>query len=308
MSDAVIASSGLGRAPSRHRNFPIVRSDFRLMPNCHLNTTTAVTRSSPPIFPSRRFALMKFEPPNLAKCPVFLLRRSIFGGAALLRAAAGIFALLSATSGCSTSGKTESLEHRINDVRQGRSEQLVVDDHDFTDQEMASLAELDGLAELLVERGVVTDAGLQALAGMSRLRHLRLRGARITDQGAAKIAELRGLRFLNLPDADLSDAGLERLTELPELELLRLGSPRITDAGLAAVARMPSLKFLHLIDIPITDAALVHVEAAAQLTSFYVDGAGVTDEGIERLLAKRPQLHLHIDQQHSDRDPNRHEH
>jgi hypothetical protein len=50
------------------------------------------------------------------------------------------------------------------------------------------------------------------------------------------------------------------------------------------------------------------VEAAAKLTSFYIDGARVTDEGLEQLLAKRPQLHVHIDQRHSDRDPNRHEH
>jgi hypothetical protein len=71
---------------------------------------------------------------------------------------------------------------------------------------------------------------------------------------------------------------------------------------------MPSLKFLHLIDIPITDAGLAHLKAATKLTSFYVDGARVTDDGIERLLAARPQLHVHIDQRHSDRDPNRHEH
>ncbi|MFM7071438.1 MAG: hypothetical protein ACKO38_06545, partial [Planctomycetota bacterium] len=91
--------------------------------------------------------MMKFVPPMLVTFLVVLFRRAIFGGAALLCAATGSVALLSATSGCSASGKTEPLEHRINDVRQGRSDQLVVDDHDFTDQKMASLAGLDMLAE-----------------------------------------------------------------------------------------------------------------------------------------------------------------
>ncbi|MFM7843031.1 MAG: hypothetical protein ACKPEY_02215, partial [Planctomycetota bacterium] len=66
--------------------------------------------------------------------------------------------------------------------------------------------------------------------------------------------------------------------------------------------------FLHLIQVPITDAGLEHLQAATQLQSLYLDEAQVTDAGVERLLKHLPRLHLHLDQRHSDRDPNRHSH
>lgn len=42
-----------------------------------------------------------------------------------------------------------------------------------------------------------------------------------------------------------------------------------------------------------------------QLESFYIDDALVTDDGIAQLLEAIPRLHLHINQQHSDRDPSK---
>jgi hypothetical protein len=60
-----------------------------------------------------------------------------------------------------------------------------------------------------------------------------------------------------------------------------------------------------LIGVPITDQGLTHLDSMQQLESLYIDDALVTDEGLERLFRVRPGLHLHINQQHSDRDPNK---
>ena len=116
------------------------------------------------------------------------------------------------------------------------------------------------------------------------------------------------LRILNLPQATFTDAGLAELKMLPKLELLRFGSPNVTDAGLGQVPAFPSLRFLHLIDTPITDAGLRELQGLTALESLYLDGTKVTDGGIERLLQQLPEVHLHIDQQHHDRDPRRNTH
>jgi hypothetical protein len=71
---------------------------------------------------------------------------------------------------------------------------------------------------------------------------------------------------------------------------------------------MPSLSFLHLIGVPVDDQGLPALYAMQQLQSLYLDDTDVTDEGLVKLLGKLPRLHLHIDQNHIDRDPNKHEH
>ncbi len=77
---------------------------------------------------------------------------------------------------------------------------------------------------------------------------------------------------------------------------------------MACLGRFKRLRALHLIDVPITDAGLDQLHGLAQLESFYLDGSQATDDGILRLLEALPNLHFHRDQQHLDRDPNRHEH
>lgn len=111
------------------------------------------------------------------------------------------------------------------------------------------------------------------------------------------------LTSLNLPHSQLTAEGLEKLSALPKLELLRLGGESIDDAAVLEIRRFPALRFLHLIDTGITDASLGVFAEMSNLESLYLDGANVSSDAIERLLEENPQLHLHIDQKHHDRDP-----
>jgi len=45
-----------------------------------------------------------------------------------------------------------------------------------------------------------------------------------------------------------------------------------------------------------------------QLESLYLDGADLSDAAVDELFRARPQLHVHFDQEHHDRDPSRHSH
>jgi hypothetical protein len=92
------------------------------------------------------------------------------------------------------------------------------------------------------------------------------------------------------------------------LEQLRFGSPRVSDNGMQHLARLEQLRFLHLIGVPITDQGLDQLHGLKRLESLYLDDTRVTDAGVIRLLAALPAVHLHLDQQHHDRDPQKHDH
>ena len=192
----------------------------------------------------------------------------------------------------------------VEQVRDGSTTEIVTQEA-IGDDELALLDGLEGLHHLAIENYTGTTTGLSYLARLANLERLQLRGGELGDEAMGSIAACKQLKNLNLPAAQFSDVGLAALASLPHLELLRFHSPAVTDDGMLQIARMPNLRFLHLIRVPITDAGLAHLETMEQLESFYVDDAEVSDDGIERLLKARPGLHLHIDQNHSDRDPSK---
>jgi hypothetical protein len=172
-----------------------------------------------------------------------------------------------------------------------------------TDADLAGLARQGPIRELLIEDSDITVTGLKHLVELTSLEHLRIRGAAIDDAGIEILCQLRQLRFLNLPQAQFTNAGLAALAELPELELLRFGSPNVSDDGLVHCQRMSRLRCLHLIDVPVSDTGLAHLKSLRHLESLYIDGSRVSDGAVETLLSALPDLHLHIDQRHHDRDP-----
>lgn len=139
--------------------------------------------------------------------------------------------------------------------------------------------------EIRLYKNPVSDAQLEELAGLEKLKRINLADSAITDEGLALIAK-----------------------HAPQLELLRLGSPNITDAGMSHVAEMKKLRFLHLINVPITDAGLKPLATMSWLESFYLDGGKATDEGLSELILAVPKLHFHRDQQHLPNDPRKDKH
>jgi hypothetical protein len=71
---------------------------------------------------------------------------------------------------------------------------------------------------------------------------------------------------------------------------------------------LPALLRLHLIDVPITEDGLRELAKIEQLESLYIDGAQLSDAALDELFRQRPGLHVHINQQHHDRDPHAHAH
>ncbi|MEM6470700.1 MAG: hypothetical protein AAF802_14170 [Planctomycetota bacterium] len=159
------------------------------------------------------------------------------------------------------------------------------------------------LEELILNGGEVSDVSMGLIAKLPHLRHLRLRRSAISDDGLRELATCRTLQILNLPHADLSDRGLASLRDLPELRLLRLGGDRLTRNAADEIARLESLRQLHLIGVPIDDRGLRKLADLPKLQSLYLDGSAVSEAGWDWLFETHPDLHVHVNATHLDRDP-----
>jgi hypothetical protein len=203
-----------------------------------------------------------------------------------------------------------SLEAQMAAVERGESTRILVEQEVLGDQDLIALGKLTKLTDLLLDHpeSEFHEGGIAALVDLPNLQHLRIRGRGINTECLRKLAKIKSLRILNVPQGLFPDEGLEILTELPNLESIRFGSPLVTDEGMKTVARFPAIRRLHLIDVPITDAGLAELTKIDRLQSLYIDGGQITDAGWDELFRKRPSLHVHVNQQHHDRDPHKHPH
>lgn len=208
------------------------------------------------------------------------------------------------------------LDEQIAAVRSGRSDRVSCALASLDSDIDGGRRQLDGLAALSTLRVLQLDhsdnrispTDAARLLKLPELEHIRLRGVAVDDATIAGIPTTSKLRIINLPNADLTDAGFACLQRLPKLEQLRLRSPRVSATGLQALKTFPSLLRLHLIDVPVTDAGLRIFQELPKLQSLYLDGATVSDLGYDALFAARPDLHVHLNQRHHDRDPHVHPH
>lgn len=202
----------------------------------------------------------------------------------------------------------ETFADQVALVKTGQSTRIEVDVPP-TAAEWESLAGLAGLRVFILRAGIATDAEATILATLPALERLVLRDSPLSDEGFMTLAKIPTLRDVNVPQAACTAIGIRALAALPSLERLRLGGPHLAgvDVGRAA-AGLPRLRSLHLIDVMIGDAGLDALGELSELRSLYLDGAGVSDEAWERYFARRPTVHVHVDQAHHDRDPGRHEH
>lgn len=198
--------------------------------------------------------------------------------------------------------------NQIAAVRAGDSARIVAS-APLSATDWESLRGLAGLRELVLERGVADDGRAAILATLPDLERLVLRESPLDDIGFGRIAACANLCDLNVPQAACSPAGIRALACLGRLRSLRLGGIGLAGAEVcAAVAELPALRTLHLIDVPIGDDGLRILGQLPGLSSLYLDGAGVSEEAWDGYFRVCPDVHVHVDQAHHDRDPRRGHH
>lgn len=199
--------------------------------------------------------------------------------------------------------QTPRLAAQVEAVRDGATRRIEVSEP-LSDADWQDLEGLMGLEELVLEGAGLDDAGAERLATFPALEKLVARHAPLSDAGFASLARCTTLRDLNVPQATCTAEGIAALAALPNLRSLRLGGEHLQGEGVcAAVVSLPKLRFLHLVDVEIGDAGLAVLERRPDLWSLYLDGAGVSDEAWGRYFQACPNVHVHLDQVHHDRDP-----
>ena len=137
----------------------------------------------------------------------------------------------------------------------------------------------------------VTDAGLEPLKGLPRLRTLQLDNTQVTDAGLGHIEGLNQLRGLSLNLTMVTDAGLEHLKGLTKIEGLYLAGTEVTDAGLVSLKALPNLQVLDLNGTKVTDAGLSRLIGQTKIEELYLAGTKVSDTGLVSLKGL-PDLHV----------------
>ena len=228
-------------------------------------------------------------------------------GAILVTMALALFATLPLSAAEATFAEQAAA------VRAGTSTRIRVTDRELSEDEWEEVAGLEALSHLDLQEGVADDAKAIVLARLPRLERLVLRESPFGDEGFRHLAACHTLRDVNIPQARCTLVGLTALAERPRLKSLRLGSPELCPDGKGGaelgmtLLQFPALRSLHLIDVAVGDAGLEGIARYDGLWNLYLDGAGISDEAWERYFALHPEVHVHVDQAHHDRDPNRHE-
>ena len=144
----------------------------------------------------------------------------------------------------------------------------------ITDEEFAALGRFDGLVELNIVVGVMTDACLAQLEGKSQLRNVYCWKPQITDRGLAHLRGLANLRSLELlRSPNLSDSGLVHLGLLTNLEELTLSGTKIDGSGLGHLAGLGRLRSLVIPMSKLSDEGLCSLAGSAACGGFTSAGA-----------------------------------
>ncbi len=208
------------------------------------------------------------------------------------------------------SATSENWAQIVQSVLSGTTTVVQLSETPIDGNNLRDIANLKTLETLILDAGSISDDDMTVVGSLPSLTHLRVRESRLTDAGIEKLAsgQLSQLRILNLPQAVITVEGLRKLTKFPELRQLRLGGRQLKDQEMAEIAKLPKLESLHLIGPKFTDRALEYVAEMSELNSFYLDDCALSDVAWKKLFTAKPNLHVHIDQHHHDRDPAQHPH
>jgi hypothetical protein len=175
----------------------------------------------------------------------------------------------------------------------------------ITDLGLLRLKGLKNVRELnLFFAELVTDEGLAAVKGWSRLERVNFRGTKVTDNTLATLAGNNAIVALDIGYAEVTDSGLQHLARFPALRELAFGGNKMTEVGLEVLRSLPKLTKLDIAgkqrtdsglwSVGITDIGLDPVTTLGELRELNLAGTQISPKGIAKVasLKKIEKLNL----------------
>ncbi len=161
-----------------------------------------------------------------------------------------------------------------------------------TDAELEHVKRLTRLRELRLDGIPITDDGLKYLQEMTSLQRLDLPNTRITDNGLSYLRELKNLSALSIKGNRVTDAGLKHLQGLTNLEMLSLGPNQISDIGVKSLRDLTKLRYLNLTDTQVTDSVFEYLKPLTNLRTLRLRGTRVTEKGVQDMKQTLPNCNV----------------
>ncbi|MCE5266349.1 MAG: hypothetical protein LLG00_00485 [Planctomycetaceae bacterium] len=147
----------------------------------------------------------------------------------------------------------------------------IVEVHSPGGNELERLAVLPQLTRLSITDALgkddsqrVTDASVRMIRGLKRLEKLEITSNDITDAGLEPIGELTRLRelYLTVHSPEITDEAFAPLQRLSALDTLWLDCPQMTDEGLQHFERMTQLRHVTVLRGCVTDEGVKKLQKA----------------------------------------------
>ena len=134
----------------------------------------------------------------------------------------------------------------------------------------------------LFDQPRMTDAGLAAFKGCTRLASLSLHGDQLTDAALAHFKDCKNLIHLFIGGKSFSDRGLEHFKDCKKIESVTLRIPRLTDEGLQNFVEGKEFRSFGLVETPnLTQRGLAVLKNQNRLQSLSLMSMdNLTDEGL----------------------------
>jgi hypothetical protein len=165
-----------------------------------------------------------------------------------------------------------------------------------SDKVVKSLEGLPGLRDVAINGPGITDACVEDLLQIRRLRGLNLFDTSISPDGMAKLGTSRTLQQLTLYGSSVTDEHLAQLSEYPNLKILQIIRASITDDGLRRVGEIHGLKKLDIYQCnAITDTGILALDRLTDLERLHIVQSAQTDASMKAIAKMHRLRELRLD-------------
>jgi hypothetical protein len=151
------------------------------------------------------------------------------------------------------------------------------------------------LEEAYLRNTSITNAGVQHLSRLEKLKILTLDDSLVDDGMADSIRKMKQLTWLSMGDCAVGDDTLAALSECPEMWYVFLDHTRVTDKGLAHLPKLKRPLALYLSECKsVTDAGMKSLSQLPDSPNLHIEltRTGVTEDGVHELKAALPHAQI----------------